>query len=71
MYYVVFMITGDLLTYAIGLVVEAEFGAQTSLIVFLVFYFFFLWLAWILAVRLTEPKAAVAAPATPAEMTAG
>ena len=55
-YYVVFMIAGDLSAYLIGLIVEREFGA--SLIVFLVLYFLFLWVAWIIAVRLTEPRRA-------------
>jgi len=35
-YYVIFMIAGDLSAYAIGLVTEREFGGQVSLIVFLV-----------------------------------
>ena len=58
MYYVVFMIAGDLATYFIGLIVEREFGSHVSLIVFLVLYFLFLWVAWLLAVRMTEPKRA-------------
>ena len=41
-YYVVFMIAGDLASYAIGLVTELEFGGQVSLIVFLALYFLFL-----------------------------
>lgn len=68
-YYVVFMIIGDILTYLIGLVVEYEFGSQASLIVFLGFYFFFLWVAWVLAVRFTEPKEVeVAAPTAVAKV---
>ena len=55
-YYVVFMIAGDLATYFIGLIVEREFGSHVSLIVFLVLYFASLWIAWLLAVRMTEPK---------------
>jgi hypothetical protein len=55
-YYVVFMIIGDLASYFIGLVTEWEFGQQASLIVFLTLYFLFLWIAWLLAVRVTEPK---------------
>ncbi len=57
-YYVVFMIAGDLLAYFLGLFVEREFGSNVSLIVFLVLYFLFLWIAWLLAVRLTDPKRA-------------
>ena len=55
-YYVVFMIAGDLASYLIGLIVEREFGSHVSLIVFLVLYFASLWIAWLLAVRMTEPK---------------
>jgi hypothetical protein len=55
-YYVVFMIAGDLASYLLGLIVEREFGSHVSLIVFLVLYFLFLWVAWLLAVRMTAPK---------------
>ena len=55
-YYVIFMIAGDLSAYRIGLIVEREFGSQASLIVFLVLYFLFLWVSWLLAVWMTEPK---------------
>jgi len=55
-YYLAFMIAGDLSAYLIGLIAEREFGGQVSLIVFLTLYFLFLWIAWVLAVWLTEPK---------------
>jgi hypothetical protein len=55
-YYVVFMIAGDIAAYLIGLVVEREFGSHVSLIVFLALYFLFLWISWLLAVRVTRPK---------------
>ena len=55
-YYVVFMIAGDLSAYFIGLITEEAFGSQASLIVFLTLYFLFLWVAWVLAVWMTEPK---------------
>jgi hypothetical protein len=55
-YYVVFMILGDLASYFIGLATEWEFGQQISLVVFLALYFLFLWVAWLLAVRITEPR---------------
>ena len=55
-YYVIFMIAGDLTAYVIGLVTELEFGGQVSLIVFLALYFLFLWVAWVLAVWLTKPS---------------
>jgi len=54
-YYVVFMITGDLAAYIIGLLTEREFGGQVSLIVFLTLYFLFLWVSWVLAVWITKP----------------
>ena len=57
-YYVIFMIAGDLADYFIGLIVEREFGSEVSLLVFLALYFGFLWLAWLLAVWMTEPKRA-------------
>ena len=60
-YYVGFMIAGDLSDYLIGLIVEREFGSQASLIVFLALYFLFLWLSWLFAVWMTEPKSGVPA----------
>ena len=56
-YYVGFMVAGDVLHYLIGLVVERVWP-QASLLIFLLLYFVFLWVAWLLAVKLTEPKAA-------------
>ena len=55
-YYVIFMISGDLASYFIGLITEREFGSHISLIVFLTLYFLFLWVSWVLAVYVTEPK---------------
>jgi hypothetical protein len=55
-YYVVFMIAGDLAAYVIGLITERTFGSHASLIVFLTLYFLFLWISWVLAVWITEPK---------------
>jgi cation transporter-like permease len=60
-YYVVFMIIGDICAYLIGLATERAFGDQASLIVFLTLYFAFLWVSWLLAVWVTEPKPAAAA----------
>lgn len=64
-YYVVFMVLGDLADYVIGLGVEYFWPAatQASLVIFLALYFLFLWLSWVLAVWMTEPKRAV--PASP------
>jgi hypothetical protein len=60
-YYVAFMIVGDLAAYLIGLVAEREWGSQVSLIAFLSLYFLFLWVSWILAVWLTDPRRATKA----------
>ena len=60
-YYLVFMVAGDVADYGIGLVVEKMFGDQVSLMVFLVLYFLSLWLAWLGAVWMTKPKAKAAA----------
>jgi hypothetical protein len=57
-YYVIFMISGDLAAYLIGLSVEYEWGPHVSLIVFLALYFLFLWVSWLLAVWVTKPKVA-------------
>jgi hypothetical protein len=65
-YYLIFMVTGDLCAYGIGLVSERMFGSQVSLIVFLTLYFLFLWIAWLLAVWVTAPKATEAAEVAPA-----
>jgi hypothetical protein len=56
LYYVIFMIAGDVAAYLIGLMVEYEWGSQVSLIVFLALYFLFLWVSWLLAVWMTKPK---------------
>lgn len=61
-YYVVFMVIGDLADYVIGLFIEYLWpdAKQLSLMIFLALYFLFLWVAWLLAVWMTEPKAAPA-----------
>jgi hypothetical protein len=59
-YYVIFMILGDLSAYGIGLISEWTFGSQASLIVFLALYFLFLWVSWLLAVWMTAPRSAAA-----------
>ena len=58
LYYVVFMIGGDIAAYFLGLLVEYEWGPHVSLIVFLVLYFLFLWISWLLAVWVTTPRRA-------------
>ena len=56
LYYVAFMIGGDLVAYFLGLLVEYEWGTNVSLIVFLAL--FSLWVAWMLAVWVTTPRGA-------------
>jgi hypothetical protein len=53
--YVALMITGDLVAYFIGLVIERNLPAA-SLPAFLAMYFLFLWVAWVVAVRITQPR---------------
>src|SRR5262249_14445271 len=55
-YYFAFMICGAFAAYFLGLLVEYEWGAHVSLIVFLAVYFFSLWVAWMLAVWVTRPR---------------
>jgi hypothetical protein len=55
-YYLIFMIAGDLAAYFIGLTIEYEWGSRVSLIVFLALYFLFLWVSWLLAVWVTKPR---------------
>jgi len=54
--YVALMITGDLVAYLIGLVIERTVPGA-SLPAFLAMYFLFLWVAWVIAVRVTQPRA--------------
>ena len=61
--YLGLVIVGDLIAYAIGLVVERTVPAA-SLPAFLALYFLFLWVAWVIAVRITAPKAEVQKAAT-------
>ena len=65
LFYVAFVIGGGLAAYLVGLLVEYEFGAHVSLIVFLALYFFFLWVSWVLAVWLTKPRAATSSEKAP------
>ena len=58
LYYVAFMIGGDLAAYLLGLLVEYEWGKQASQLVFLALYFLFLWVSWVLAVWVTTPRVA-------------
>ena len=53
--YLALMVTGDVIAYLIGLVIERTMPAA-SLPAFLAMYFLFLWIAWVIAVRITEPR---------------
>jgi hypothetical protein len=55
-WYLGFMIAGDLVAYFIGRFVEYEWGANASLVVFLSLYFLSLWAAWLLSVWATKPR---------------
>jgi hypothetical protein len=62
-WYLGFMILGDVCAYFLGLLVEYQWGSQASLIVFLALYFIFLWVSWLLSVWVTQPKKVVVAVA--------
>ena len=53
--YLALMITGDIIAYLIGLMIERVVPAA-SLPAFLAMYFLFLGLAWVIAVQITAPK---------------
>ena len=53
--YLVLMITGDLVAYGLGRIIENHWPSA-SLPAFLAMYFLFLWVAWLIAVKITEPK---------------
>ena len=52
--YVALMLAFDVLDYGIGTAVEAMWGGNVSLVVFLACYFGTLYLAWAIAWRLAE-----------------
>ena len=58
--YIGLVLLGDMADYLISLTVERMWGSQMSLIVFLALYFVILWAAWIAAVKITEPRVAMA-----------
>lgn len=53
--YLALMITGDIIAYLVGLMIERVVPVA-SLPVFLAMYFLFLGIAWVIAVRITAPK---------------
>jgi hypothetical protein len=67
--YIFFILIGDVVAYFIALIIEKpqligisteQPATTTSLTVFLALYFLNLWVAWRIAVKVTEPKAAMA-----------
>ncbi len=56
-FYIVFVLLGDVGSYAIGRTVE-QWSPAASLPVFLACFFLVFWLAWLLAMRVTRPKVA-------------
>src|SRR5262245_7648164 len=62
LWYLGFVVLGNVGTYLISLFVEYEWGTNASLISFLVLYFFSLWVAWVLAVWASKPHDAAAHP---------
>jgi hypothetical protein len=60
-YFIGFMLAGDVVAYLIGLFVEYEWGTHVSLVVFLALYFLSLWVAWLLAVWVSKPRGAASA----------
>ena len=59
-WYLALVVTGDVLAYFVGLLVEHQWGSNVSMIGFLAMYFAVLWLAWIASVWITKPKTATA-----------
>jgi hypothetical protein len=57
-YFIGFMLAGDVVAYFIGLFVEYAWGTYASLVVFLALYFGSLWMAWLLAVWVSKPRSA-------------
>ena len=55
-YYIAFIIVGDIVAYLLGFFTERAWGSYPSLVVFLALYFLSLWVAWVLAVRVTQSK---------------
>ena len=60
-YFIGFMLAGDVVAYLVGLFVEYEWGTYASLIVFLALYFTSLWVAWLLAVWVSKPRSTASA----------
>lgn len=52
--YLVLMIVGDLIDFAIGAFVSKIWSDTISLPIFLACYFLTLWIAWVIAVKIAE-----------------
>jgi hypothetical protein len=59
--FLVCLLIGQSLSVGVGLVVERYTTPYTGLITFIACYFAMFWLAWRIAVRVTEPRARLAA----------
>jgi hypothetical protein len=59
--FLVCLLIGQSLSVGVGLVVERYTTPYTGLITFIACYFAMFWLAWRVAVRVTEPRARLAA----------
>lgn len=55
-YYLAFVLVGDVVAYLLALFTEYEWGPWVSLVVFLGLYFVVLWIAWRVAVWVTAPR---------------
>jgi len=56
LWYIGFVIVGDMFAYFIGLFVEKNWGSNPSAFVFVGLYFLVLWVAWVIAVRVSQLK---------------
>ena len=59
--FLVCLLIGQSLSVGVGLAVERYTTPYTGLITFIACYFAMFWLAWRIAVRVTEPRARLAA----------
>jgi hypothetical protein len=59
--FIVCLLIGQSLSIGVGLMVERYTTPYTGLITFIACYFAMFWVAWRVAVRITEPRARLAA----------
>jgi hypothetical protein len=63
--YVLFLLVGQSITIAIGLMIDRMYSSGVSLPISLALYFGMFWLCWKMAVRVTEPKSPAAPRSEP------